>query len=79
MATLHRNVMTTDFHSVHEITKSATEMLSFIVPSGSIVVIRCKAIALNISDILNWTTFLTFFRQHTHKIYRGHSVHVIVV
>ena len=53
-------------------------MLSFIVLSGSIVVIWRKTIAFNILNILNWTTFLTFFRQHTHKIYRGHSIHVIV-
>ena len=53
-------------------------MLSFMVLSGSIVAIWRKAIALNISNILNWTTFLTFFRQHTHKIYRGHNIHVIV-
>ena len=34
--------------------------------------------ALNISNTLNWTTLLTFFRQRTQKIYRGHSIHVIV-
>ena len=45
---------------------------------GSIDVIWRKAIALNISNTLNWSTFLTFLRQHTHKIYRGHSIHVIV-
>ena len=53
-------------------------MISFIVLSGSIDVIGRKAIALNISNTLNWTTLLTFFRQRTYKIYRGHSIHVIV-
>ena len=55
-----------------------TEVLNFIVLSGSIVVIVLKAIALNISNILNWTTFPTFFIQRTHKIYRRHSIHVIM-
>ena len=53
-------------------------MISFIVISGSIDVIGRKAIALNISNTLNWTTLLTFFRQCTHKRYPGHSIHVIV-
>ena len=53
------------------ISRSKHLSAQFVVLSGSVVVIRRKAIALNMSNILNWTTFLTFFRQSTHEIYRG--------